>query len=74
MARDSADAVGAWINFARKATASAKLTKPEAIDAALCHGWIEGKLEKYDNQHWLVRFRPRKARSKWSALNRNTER
>jgi uncharacterized protein YdeI (YjbR/CyaY-like superfamily) len=49
----------------------AKLTKAEAIDAALCHGWIDGKLEKYDNQHWLVRFTPRKSRSKWSALNRN---
>ena len=59
------------MKFVKKAPTSAKLTKAEAIDAALCHGWIDGKLEKYDNQHWLVRFTRRKSRSKWSALNRN---
>jgi uncharacterized protein YdeI (YjbR/CyaY-like superfamily) len=64
-------ALGVWIKFAKKAVARAKLTKADARDAALCHGWIDGKLEKYDNQHWLVRFTPRKSRSKWSALNRN---
>ena len=71
LAAQPADAVGVWIKFAKKAATRAKLTKAEAIDAALCHGWIDGKLEKYDNQHWLVRFTPRKSRSKWSALNRN---
>lgn len=71
LAAQPADAVGVWIKFAKKAATRAKLTKTEAIDAALCHGWIDGKLEKYDNQHWLVRFTPRKSRSKWSALNRN---
>jgi uncharacterized protein YdeI (YjbR/CyaY-like superfamily) len=63
--------VGVWIKFAKKAATRAKLTKAKAIDAALCHGWIDGKLEKYNDQHWLVRFTPRKSRSKWSALNRN---
>ena len=71
LAAQPADAVGVWTKFAKKAATRAKLTKAEAIDAALCHGWIDGKLEKYDNQHWLVRFTPRKSRSKWSALNRN---
>jgi uncharacterized protein YdeI (YjbR/CyaY-like superfamily) len=71
LAAQPADAVGVWIKFAKKAATRAKLTKTEAIDAALCHGWIDGKLEKYDDQHWLVRFTPRKSRSKWSALNRN---
>src|SRR5262249_60090552 len=71
LAAKTADAVGVWLKFAKKAATRAKLTKTEAIDAALCHGWIDGKLEKYDNQHWLVRFTPRKSRSKWSALNRN---
>src|SRR4051812_9727432 len=66
-----ADAAGIWIKFANKAVTGAKLTKAEAIDAALCHAWIDGKLEKYDDQHWLVRFTPRKSRSKWSALNRD---
>ena len=71
LAAQPADAAGVWIKFAKKAATRVKLTKAEAIDAALCHGWIDGKLEKYDNQHWLVRFTPRKSRSKWSALNRN---
>jgi uncharacterized protein YdeI (YjbR/CyaY-like superfamily) len=72
LASQPVDAVGVWIKFAKKAAAArAKLTKTEAVDAALCHGWIDGKLEKYDDQHWLVRFTPRKSCSKWSALNRD---
>lgn len=46
------------------------MTKAEAIDAALCHGWIDGQLDKYDDEYWLVRFTPRTARSKWSEVNR----
>lgn len=46
------------------------MTRTEAIDAALCHGWIDGQLDRYDDQHWLVRFTPRTARSKWSQVNR----
>ena len=71
LAAQAADAAGVWIKFAKQAATRAKPAKAEAIDAALCHGWIDGKLEKYDDQHWLVRFTPRKARSKWSALNRD---
>ena len=41
-----------------------------AIEAALCHGWIDGQLDKYDAESWLIRFTPRKARSKWSEVNR----
>ena len=46
------------------------MTKTEAIDAALCHGWIDGQLDKYDDASWLIRFTPRKVRSKWSQVNR----
>jgi uncharacterized protein YdeI (YjbR/CyaY-like superfamily) len=65
------DAPGIWIKFARKGALKTTLTKDEAIDAALCHGWIDGKLEKYDDTHWLVRFTPRRPGSKWSLRNRN---
>ncbi|HEX8225432.1 MAG TPA: YdeI/OmpD-associated family protein [Allosphingosinicella sp.] len=61
---------GLWIKFAKAGSGTASVTKPEAIDAALCHGWIDGQLHRYDDQHWLVRFTPRKARSKWSQVNR----
>jgi uncharacterized protein YdeI (YjbR/CyaY-like superfamily) len=70
LAKQPDDAPGLWIKFAKKASTSATLTKPEAIDVALCHGWIDGQIDKYDDMHWLVRFTPRKPRSKWSALNR----
>jgi uncharacterized protein YdeI (YjbR/CyaY-like superfamily) len=70
LAKQPRDATGLWIKFARKTATSATLTKAEAIDVALCHGWIDGKIDKYDDMHWLVRFTPRKPRSKWSAINR----
>lgn len=61
---------GAWLRFARRGAGMASLSKAEAIDAALCHGWIDGQLDKYDDVSWLTRFTPRKRSSKWSALNR----
>jgi uncharacterized protein YdeI (YjbR/CyaY-like superfamily) len=70
LAKQPREAPGLWIKFAKKTATSATLTKAEAIDLALCHGWIDGKIDKYDDMHWLVRFTPRKPRSKWSALNR----
>jgi len=64
------DAPGVWIKFAKKGALKATLTNAEAIDAALCHGWIDGRLEKYNDTHWLVRFTPRRSASKWSLKNR----
>jgi uncharacterized protein YdeI (YjbR/CyaY-like superfamily) len=61
---------GLWIKFAKAGSGIVIVTKAEAIDAALCHGWIDGQLDKYDDRHWLVRFTPRKARSKWPQVNR----
>ena len=64
------DAPGIWIKLAKKAAPRATLTKAEAIDTALCHGWIDGKLEKYDDVYWLICFTPRRSGSKWSLVNR----
>jgi uncharacterized protein YdeI (YjbR/CyaY-like superfamily) len=61
---------GLWVKFAKVGSGIPSLTKAAAIDAALCHGWIDGQLDRYDDQHWLVRFTPRKSRSKWSQVNR----
>lgn len=61
---------GLWIKFAKAGSGIAGVTKAEAIDAALCHGWIDGQLDRYDDKHWLIRFTPRRARSKWSQVNR----
>jgi uncharacterized protein YdeI (YjbR/CyaY-like superfamily) len=63
-------AKGAWLRFAKKGSGITSVTKAEAIDAALCYGWIDGQLDKYDAQSWLIRFTPRKPQSKWSEVNR----
>lgn len=69
-ASQPSDALGVWIKLAKKAAPRTTLTKAEAIDAALCHGWIDGRLEKYDDVYWLIRFTPRRPGSKWSLRNR----
>jgi len=66
-----ADSPGLWIKFAKSGSGVASVSKSEAIDAALCHGWIDGQLDKYDSSYWLVRFTPRTGRSKWSQVNRS---
>lgn len=60
---------GIWLKLAKKGSGVASVSRSEAIDAALCHGWIDGQLDKYDEASWLIRFTPRRARSKWSAVN-----
>ena len=70
LALQSSGSGGAWVRFAKKNAQFGTVTKPEAIDEALCHGWIDGQLDKYDAESWLIRFTPRKRGSKWSAINR----
>jgi uncharacterized protein YdeI (YjbR/CyaY-like superfamily) len=69
LGQQAPDARGAWLRFAKKGAPFGSLTKAEAIDAALCQGWIDGQLDRYDEQSWLIRFTPRKAHSKWSQVN-----
>jgi uncharacterized protein YdeI (YjbR/CyaY-like superfamily) len=66
----STQSKGAWLRLGKKGSSLRTLSKAEAIDAALCHGWIDGQLDRYDDESWLVRFTPRKPGSKWSAVNR----
>lgn len=68
--KQPANSPGLWIKFAKAGSGIASVSKSEAIDAALCNGWIDGQLDKYDDAYWLIRFTPRKARSKWSQVNR----
>lgn len=65
------DTPGLWLKLAKKGSGIASLSKADAIDTALCHGWIDGQLDKFDDHCWLIRFTPRKPRSKWSEVNRN---
>jgi len=70
LAAQPADAPGLWLKIAKQGSGIASLSKAEAIDAALCHGWVDGQLYPYDESCWLIRFTRRKVRSKWSQKNR----
>ena len=62
---------GLWIKFAKKASGIPTVVYAEALEVALCHGWIDGQVAKFDDRHYLQRFTPRRARSKWSKINRD---
>lgn len=61
--------LGAWLRFAKQGAAQATVSKTEAIDCALAHGWIDGQLGAIDDHYFKTRFTPRKARSAWSQNN-----
>jgi uncharacterized protein YdeI (YjbR/CyaY-like superfamily) len=63
---------GIWLQFYKKTSGKQTFTHSEALDGALCYGWIDGQLKPYDAESWLHKFTPRRARSTWS--KRNTER
>ena len=70
LAKQPATSKGLWLKLAKKSAKSASVSRQEAIDGALCHGWIDGQLDKFDDDWWLVRFTPRKPKGKWSEKNR----
>ena len=60
---------GIWIQLAKKASGIPSITYAEALDEALCYGWIDGQKKSHDAQHWLQKFTKRGARSVWSQIN-----
>ena len=72
LSRHAATQKGVWLKLAKKGNAQASVTQPQAIETALCHGWIDGQIQRYDELWWLVRFTPRQPRSKWSQINCRT--
>ncbi len=63
------DAPGLWIKFAKKGKGLVSVTKQQALDVALCYGWIDGQAARYDEAYFLMRFTPRRPRSGWSQVN-----
>ena len=61
---------GIWLKLAKKASGIASVTHPEALEVALCYGWIDGQRNKLDDQWYVQLFTPRRAKSKWSKINR----
>jgi uncharacterized protein YdeI (YjbR/CyaY-like superfamily) len=66
----AAPSKGLWLKLAKKSSGIESVSRPEAIDTALCHGWIDGQLDSFDDDCWLIRFTPRQSTSKWSEKNR----
>jgi uncharacterized protein YdeI (YjbR/CyaY-like superfamily) len=64
-------APGVWLKIAKKASGITTVTHPEALEEALCRGWIDGQRAPHDETYFLQRFTPRGPRSKWSQINRD---
>lgn len=60
---------GVWLKIAKKDAGIPSVTYAEALDVALCHGWIDGQKKAFDARFFLQRFTPRRARSTWSKIN-----
>jgi uncharacterized protein YdeI (YjbR/CyaY-like superfamily) len=61
---------GVWLKLAKKDAPTATVTQAQALEEAICFGWIDGQVGRYDDHFYLQRFTPRRPRSKWSAVNR----
>lgn len=70
LAKNHGASSGVWLRLAKKSSGASSVTYAEAIDVALCYGWIDGQKKSESEQHWLQRFVPRKGRSVWSKINR----
>ena len=64
-----ADSPGVWLKIPKKGSGATGVAYPDAVGVALCHGWIDGQKGRLDDGHWLQRFTPRRAASKWSRIN-----
>jgi uncharacterized protein YdeI (YjbR/CyaY-like superfamily) len=65
------DAQGVWLRFAKKGSPTPSVTYAQALEEALSYGWIDGQVRGLDEHFYLQRFTPRRARSKWSQINRD---
>lgn len=64
-----ADVQGVWLKLAKKGAEQPTVSYAEALDVALCFGWIDGQKKGFDDQYWLQKFTPRRPRSIWSKVN-----
>ena len=69
LAEHHATSRGVWLQVVKKSSAKEGAAYADALDVALCFGWIDGQKDRLDDDFWLQRFTPRTARSKWSKIN-----
>jgi uncharacterized protein YdeI (YjbR/CyaY-like superfamily) len=60
---------GLWLKLAKKDSGISTITYEEAVDVALCYGWIDGQKKAFDEKYWLQKFTPRGRKSIWSRIN-----
>ena len=65
------DSPGIWLQIAKVGSGARTVSYDEAIDVALCYGWIDGQKAPLDERAWLQRLTPRRSRSRWSEINRS---
>lgn len=70
LAENHTTSPGLWLKLAKKSSGTPSVTYLEAVDSALCHGWIDGQKNALDDTAWLQKFTPRGPRSIWSKINR----
>src|SRR3569833_3872879 len=70
LAKQHAKSTGLWLRIAKSTSNVKSVSYAEAIDVALCYGWIDGQKKSFDETTWLQKFTPRGKRSIWSKINR----
>jgi uncharacterized protein YdeI (YjbR/CyaY-like superfamily) len=63
------DSGGLWLKIAKAGSGNTSISYQEALEAAICFGWIDGHKVGYDDGWWLQRFTPRRPRGRWSQIN-----
>ena len=69
LARQHDKSSGVWLKLAKKGSEIPSVTYDEALEVALCYGWIDGQKKGFDDKYWLQKFTPRGAKSIWSKIN-----
>lgn len=68
--RNGSAVSGAWLRLAKKSADRQTVSYAQAVESALCHGWIDGQKQAESEHYWLQRFTPRTAKSIWSRINK----
>jgi uncharacterized protein YdeI (YjbR/CyaY-like superfamily) len=68
--KNQASSSGLWVRLAKKGSGITSINYNEALEVALCYGWIDGQKKSYDERSWLQKFTRRGAKSIWSKINR----
>jgi uncharacterized protein YdeI (YjbR/CyaY-like superfamily) len=70
LSHNYAASTGVWLRLAKKASELESITYAEALEEALCYGWIDGQKRAHDENSWIQKFTPRRKQSTWSKINR----